>query len=214
MLTGFVRATLASSTVLAFAATASADPQVPPHIPMGQQDLSTVGSGTYTMDQNHMGIIAHVSHLGFSVSVFRFGAAKATLDWDAKDHAKSKLSATVDTSSIETNVPGFADELQGDDYLAVKKFPTATFVSTAFHQTDATHGDVEGTFTLRGVTKPATFHVSLVGAGPGFAGGPQMGQVIGIHAEMSFNGADFGLSPILSHQPILLTVDTEFDKPG
>lgn len=217
MLTRFSRPAVAGSLVLTFAAAAfaaDAPATPPPHIPIGQKDLSTVDSGTYTMDVNHMGLMARVSHLGFSVSVFRFGKAKATLDWDAKDHAKSKLSATVDTSSIETNVPGFAEELQGDDYLAAKKFPTATFVSTAFHQTDATHGDVEGTFTLRGVTKPATFHVSLVGAGPGFAGGPQMGKVIGIHGETSINAAEFGFAKILSLQPIEITIDTEFDKPG
>jgi polyisoprenoid-binding protein YceI len=215
MFTGFARAALAPAIVLAFAAAASAaDTPVPPHIPLGQKDLATVDSGAYTMDVNHVAIMARVSHLGFSVSVFRFGAAKATLDWDAKNPAKSKLSATVDTNSIETNVPGFAEELQGDDYLAAKKFPAATFVSTAFHQTDATHGDVDGSFILRGVTKPATFHVSLVGAGVGFAGGPTMGHVIGIHAETSINGADFGLPKILTLQPIELTIDTEFDKPG
>jgi polyisoprenoid-binding protein YceI len=215
MLTGFARSILASGLVLAFAAAASAaDAPAPPRIPLGQKDLSTVGGGTYTMDVNHVAILARVSHLGFSVSVFRFGTAKATLNWDAKDHAKSKLSGTVDTTSIETNVPGFAEELQGDDYLGAKKFPSATFVSTAFHQTDATHGDVDGNFTLRGVTKPATFHVSLVGAGPGFAGGPTIGHVIGIHAETTINAADFGLPKILSLQPIELTVDTEFDKPA
>jgi polyisoprenoid-binding protein YceI len=215
MFTGFARAALAPAIVLAFAAAASAaDTPVPPHIPLGQKDLATVDSGAYTMDVNHVAIMARVSHLGFSVSVFRFGTAKAMLDWDAKNPAKSKLSATVDTNSIETNVPGFAEELQGDDYLAAKKFPAATFVSTAFHRTDATHGDVDGSFTLRGVTKPATFHVSLVGAGVGFAGGPTMGHVIGIHAETSINGADFGLPKILTLQPIELTIDTEFDKPG
>jgi polyisoprenoid-binding protein YceI len=204
---------LAGSLALSASALA-ADATPPMKIPLGQKDLSTVDGGTYTMDPNHMGILAHVSHLGFSVSVFRFGAAKATLDWDAKDHAKSKLSATVETNSIETNVPGFAEELQGDQYLDAKKFPEATFVSTAFRQTDAQHGDVDGNFTLRGVTRPATFHVSLVGAGPGFAGGPQIGHVIGIHAETAINGADYGLPHILSMQPIELTIDTEFDKPS
>jgi polyisoprenoid-binding protein YceI len=196
------------------AAAAAADAPAPMKIPLGQTDISTVDSGPYTMDSNHMGILAHVSHLGFSVSIFRFGAGKATLIWDAKDHAKSKLTATVETNSIETNVPGFAEELQGAQYLDAKKFPQATFVSTAFRQTDAQHGDVDGSFTLRGVTKPVTFHVSLVGAGPGFAGGPTMGHVIGIHAQTRINAADYGLPHILSVQPVELTIDTEFDKPG
>jgi polyisoprenoid-binding protein YceI len=199
---------------LAFSAYAlAADTPPPMKIPLGQKDLSTVDSGTYTMDVNHMAILARISHLGFSMSVFRLGSAKATLNWDAEDHAKSKLAATVDTNSIETNVPGFAEELQGAQYLDAKKFPQATFVSTAFRQSDAQQGDVDGNFTLRGVTKSVTFHVSLIGAGPGFAGSPTMGHVIGIHAETTINGADYGLPHIVSMQPIVLTIDTEFDKP-
>src|ERR1700753_2460959 len=92
---------------LALFASALAADAPPMKIPLGQHDLSTVDSGAYTMDVNHVAILARVSHLGFSVSVFRFGTAKARLEWDAKDHAKSKLNATVDTTSIETNVPGF-----------------------------------------------------------------------------------------------------------
>ena len=129
------------------------------------------------------------------MSVFRFGKVAATLDWNPNDIAKSKLTATVDTNSIETNVPGFAEELQGDQYLKSAKFPKATFVSTAFRQTDAQHGKVDGSFTLMGKTMPVTFDVSLVGAGPGFAGGPVMGHVIGIHAEGNINPQDYGMSP-------------------
>jgi len=190
---------------------AFADP-APMKLPHGEKDIAAADSGTYTLDKNHVAVLARVSHMGFSISVFRFGTASATLDWDAKAPAKSKLSATVDTSSIETNVPGFAEELQGEKYLNSKAFPTATFVSTAFHKKDAAHGTVDGNFTLKGVTKPMTFTVTLVGAGKGFAGGPTMGHLIGIHAEGSINPQDFNMGPFFQ-EPIVLTVDTEFDKP-
>lgn len=197
---------------LCLAAAAIADP-APMTIPHGQKTITAVGSGAYTLDKNHVAVLAHVSHLGFSVSLFRFGAAEAHLDWDAKTPAKSKLSATVDTTSIETNVPGFAEELQGEKYLNAKAFPTATFTSTAFRQKDAAHGEVDGNFTFKGVTKKVTFKVVLVGAGPGFAGGPVMGQVIGIHAETSINPQDYSMGPFFT-TPIVLTIDTEFDKPS
>lgn len=194
----------------AFAETA---PKAPMVIPMGQHDYKLATAGTYTLDPNHIGLIARVSHLGFSISIFRFGKVAATLDWNPADISKSKLSATVQTNSIESNVPGFAEELQGDEYLKSAKFPTATFTSTAFRQTDAQHGKVDGKFTLMGKTVPVTFDVSLVGAGPGFAGSPVMGHVIGIHAEGSINPQDFGMSPFFK-TPIQLVIDTEFDKPG
>jgi polyisoprenoid-binding protein YceI len=196
---------------LAFAADAA--PAVPMHIPTGQKDYHLATAGQYKLDPNHVGVIARVSHMGFSISIFRFGSVAAKLDWDPAAPEKSKLMATVQTASIETNVPKFAQQLAGADYLKSAAFPTASFVSTAFRKTDAMHGDVTGRFTLMGKTVPLTLHVTLVGAGPGFAGGPVMGHVIGIHAEGQIEAQDFGLPAILGG-PILLTIDTEFDKPS
>jgi polyisoprenoid-binding protein YceI len=84
-------------------------------------------------------------------------------------------------------------------------------VSTAFVQKDATHGTVRGNFTLRGKTVPVTFAVTLVGAGPGFAGSMEMGHVIGMHAETNINPKDFGF-PAMFDQPIGIVIDTEFDR--
>jgi polyisoprenoid-binding protein YceI len=194
--------------LLACAATAD-----PAYIPLGQKDVTLATAGIYTLDPNHVSVEARVSHIGFSISIFRFGKAEATLQWDPKAIAKSKLDATVETSSLITNVAGFAEELQGGKYLNAAKYPQATFVSTAFRRKDAMHGKVDGRLTLMGKTLPVTFDVTLVGAGPGFAGGPQMGHVIGIHAETAVDPHKLGLPAILS-TPIAIVIDTEFDNKG
>jgi len=164
-------------------------------------------AGEYKLDPDHAGVIARVSHLGYSRSVFRFDRVSAELSWDPKDIARSKLSATVETDSIATNVAKFAAELAGPKYLNAPAFPRATFVSTAFRATDATHGKVDGSFTLMGKSRPVTFDVSLVGAGPFFGR-----YVIGIHAETSINPKDYGL-PAVFDEPIELVIDTEFNRP-
>ena len=193
---------------------AAADPApTPMQIPHGQKDVTLAIAGTYTLDPNHVLVEAHVSHLGFSMSAFRFGKVKATLEWDPRAIAKSKLTATVETSSIMTNVAGFAEELQGPQYLKSAQYPDATFTSTAFRQQDATHGKVDGNMTLLGKTFPVSFDVTLVGAGPGFAGGPAMGHVIGIHAETAIDPQGLGLGPFFT-TPIPITIDTEFDHKG
>jgi polyisoprenoid-binding protein YceI len=202
---------------LAMAALAETPPPqalTPEQVPHGTKDISKVPSGRYTADTNHMGVIARVSHTDFSISIFRFDRATATLDWNHDKPELSKLSATVETGSIATNVPGFAEQLRGADYLNAAAFPKATFVSTAFHQRDATHGTVDGTFTLKGKTKHVTFDVTLIGAGPGFAGGPKIGHVIGIEAKTAIDPQDFGFNAFFT-EPIEIVVDTEFDKkPG
>jgi polyisoprenoid-binding protein YceI len=208
-----IRALAIGLTLARFTVAANAADPSPADIPTGKHDYRLAPPGTYTLDPNHVAVVARVSHMGFSVSVFRFGKVAGTLEWNPNDVAKSKLDATVDTASIESNVPGFAEELAGDKYLNAAKYPAATFVSTAFRKTDAQHGKVDGTFTLMGKTVPLTFDVSLVGAGPGFAGGPVMGHVIGIHAEAAIHPQDFNMSPFFT-TPIQLVIDTEFDKPG
>jgi polyisoprenoid-binding protein YceI len=110
-------------------------------------------------------------------------------------------------ASIDTPVPNFARELAGDKYLNAAAFPKATFVSTAFHRIDASHGRVDGDFTLLGKTRPMSFAVDLQGAGKGFMGHPRLG----VEARSDLHPQDFGMSPMFS-APIQLVIDAEFAR--
>ncbi|MDB5451083.1 MAG: polyisoprenoid-binding protein [Phenylobacterium sp.] len=188
------------------AAHAACPTGLPPGVTCGEKNLSAATSGTYALDPDHAAVIAGVSHIGYSTSVFRFDRVQGQLVWDAANPAASKLTTAVQTGSISTNVKDFAKELSGDTYLKSAAFPQATFVSTAFRPTDATHGKVDGLLTLLGKSKPVTFDVALVGAGKGF-GHPR----IGVHATTSINPQDYGMSPFFL-DPIELVIDAEFAK--
>lgn len=179
---------------------------LPPQVACGTKDLSAVTSGSYALDANHAAVLARVSHLDYSLSVFRFDKVEGTLTWDAATPENSKLSVKVDTASVATNVPGFAAQIAGDKMLNAAAYPQATFVSTAFRRTDATHGEVDGDFTLMGKTQPVTFKVDLVGAGKGF-GHPRLG----VHATTWIKPQDYGL-PAMFIDPIELVIDVEFEK--
>jgi polyisoprenoid-binding protein YceI len=179
-----------------------------PAMPKPSHDYNAAPAGAYALDPKHTGLIIRVSHLGFSYEVFRFQTVAADLTWDPAHPAADKLNATVDPKSIVTGpVEGFSQELS-NQFLKTAQFPTATFVSRAFHVVDPTHGKVEGDLTLLGQTKPATFDVELVGAGPQFHG-----PVLGVTARTMINPADYGLPPFMS-EPIELVIDTEFHKQG
>jgi polyisoprenoid-binding protein YceI len=189
------------------AAVAQTTGGLPPGVFAGEPDLKGAPAGTYALDPNHAAVIARVSHIGYSYSVFRFDRVKGELTWDPAAPAASSVSITVQTGSIATNVAGFAAELSGAKFLNAEAFPQATFVSSAFRQTDATHGKVDGQFTLMGKTAPLTFDVALVGAGKGFMGHPRLG----VHAEAQVDPKTYGLPPFFQ-APIALVVDTEFAK--
>jgi polyisoprenoid-binding protein YceI len=197
---------LSAALLLAAPAFAADAPAAPPAmvIPHGTSDYTKAVAGAYALDGRHVGVVARILHMGFSFSIFRFDDVSAKLTWDPAAPEKSQLSATVKTATIATNVAGFADDIS-KKYMETDKFPEATFVSTAFHKIDATHGKVDGNLTLKGVTKAVTFDVTLVGAGPGFGG-----NVIGVHAETTIDPADYHVvSPFFSG-PAQLLIDTEF----
>ncbi len=186
---------------------AAAPTGLPPGVFPGAPDIRLAPAGRYALDPNHASVIARVSHLGYSRSVFRFNGVKGDLAWDPASVSRSSLTATIQTDSVATNVPGFAAEIAGEPFLKSKAFPQATFVSTAFRPAGAAHGKVDGQFTLMGRTRPLTFDVALVGAGKGFGGHPRLG----VEAHAWINPADFGLPPMMA-DPIELVIDTEFEK--
>lgn len=180
---------------------------LPPGVYMGEADYKQAPAGSYTLDPDHASVIARVSHLRYSWSIFRFDRVVGTLKWDPVNTANSSISAKVETASITSNVKGFAQELSGDKFLKSTAFPEATFVSTAFRQMSTRRGKVDGQFTLMGKTKPVTFDVELVGAGRGFADRAR----IGVTAKGSINPVDFGLPPLFG-DAIEIVIDVEFQK--
>jgi polyisoprenoid-binding protein YceI len=190
---------------LALSLGAPALAQLPPGVFAGEHDYRLAPAGAYAVDASHTAVVAKVSHIGYGLSVFRFDKVDGVLNWDPASPAQSSMKVSVDVASIDTPVAGFATELAGDSYLKAVAFPKATFVATRFHQIDASHGRVDGDFTLMGKTRPMSFDVDFVGAGKGFMGHPR----IGIEARTQLNPQEFGMSPMFS-APIELVIDAEF----
>jgi polyisoprenoid-binding protein YceI len=204
----FALASVISQAVVIAAQAQGGQPTgLPPGVYMGEVDYKQALAGTYTLDPDHASVIARVSHIGYSYSIFRFDRLSGTLAWDPANTAGASLSAKVETASITSNVKGFGEQLAGDEFLKTRSFPEASFVSTAFRQTSSRRGKVDGQLSLMGKTRPVTFDVELVGAGKGFAGQPR----IGINARTSIKPVDFGLPPLLG-DAIEIVIDTEFQR--
>ena len=201
----FLLSMLTACAVSAAAQTTASD--LPPGVYVAEYDYRQATAGTYALDPEHTAVIARVSHLGYSYSVFRFDRAGATLQWDPANPAVCTLDATVDAASIASPVKGFAEHLAGDDFLKADKFPQASFKSIAFRQTGPHSARIDGDLTLMGKTRPVTFDVALVGAGKGFAGQPRIGAT----ARADIKPVDFGLPPLFG-ETIEIVIDGEFER--
>jgi polyisoprenoid-binding protein YceI len=58
-------------------------------------------------------------------------------------------------------------KLKGKDFFNVKDDPLITFHSTKVVRTGPDTFDIQGTFTIRGVSKPETLNLTLSGKGTG-----------------------------------------------
>lgn len=156
----------------------------------------TAPAGRYRTDPMHSSLNFRVNHMGFSHYTARFLKFDATLDFDPKNIAGMKLTASVDPRSLQTNYPepqtlDFDKQIAGPEFLDAARYPAITFVSTKVVQTGPDTADVTGDFTLHGVTRPLTLHVKYNGGYPGMSMDP--GGRIGFSATGTLKRSEFGI---------------------
>lgn len=156
-----------------------------------------VPAGEYQLDPMHAFLVFKVNHLGFSNYMPRFKRFDAQLRFDPANLAASRLTATVDVKSLETDFPDVAKldfnaELTGKDWLDAALYPTMKFVSKRIEQTGAKAMRVHGDLTMHGVTKPVILQATYNG---GYAGHPMDPHArIGFSAHGTLKRSDFGVS--------------------
>lgn len=114
---------------------------------------------TYVIDTNHTKPRFSYSHFGYSTQLSRFDSVsgKITIDKSAKE---GSLEVVINTTSVNTGYALFNEHIQGPDYFDTAKFPTATFKSSKVNFKDDKVSSVDGTLTIKGVSKPVTLTVS------------------------------------------------------
>jgi polyisoprenoid-binding protein YceI len=156
-----------------------------------------VPAGTYTLDKSHASLIFRVNHLGFSNYTARFTRFDAKLEFDPRNPAASRVTATVDAGSLETDFPfpdqlDFNAQLEGKDWLDAADHPQMTFRSKQVVLTSPNTARINCELTLLGVTKPMALEVTYNG---GYAGHPMDPHArIGFSARGSLLRSDYGMT--------------------
>ncbi len=114
---------------------------------------------TYVIDNAHTLPRFSYNHFGYSTQLSRFdkSSGKIVIDRAAKT---GSVNVTIDTTSVDTGYPLLNEHIQGEDFLDTAKYPTATFVSRKFSFDGENVVAVDGTLTLKGVSKPVTLNVT------------------------------------------------------
>ena len=129
-----------------------------------------------------------IEFIGAKVTGHHNGAFKkisGTIDY-AGQIEKSRVSITIDSSSLETDTPDLTKHLKTADFFDVAKYPEAKFESTEIKpggEKGASH-TVTGNLTLHGVTKSVTFPATIT-VNPG---------VITVESSFAINRKDFAIN--------------------
>jgi polyisoprenoid-binding protein YceI len=123
---------------------------------------SARANDTFKFDQTHSTIGFKVGHMLGSAKG-KFTKFSGTIEIDREHPEKSSVVATIQAASIDTANPKRDEHLRTADFFNVTKFPEITFKSRGVKQTGATSGEIQGDFTMHGVTRAITLNVQLMG---------------------------------------------------
>lgn len=119
----------------------------------------------------------------------------STLTFTSDDVSTGVLDVKIEADSVNTGSHMKDDKLKSKDFFNAKDDPYITFHSTKIIQTAPKTFDVQGTFTIRGVSKPETLVFVVDREAPG------TGEING---TMAFDRKNFGMD---SNIPFLHIAD-------
>ena len=109
----------------------------------------------------------------------------ATLTFSSPDVSTGVLDVKIQAASVNTGSGMKDGKLKSKDFFDVKKDPLITFHSTKIVQTAPHTFEVQGNFTIRGVTKPDTLMLTVEPEGKA------SGEIKG---TMAFDRKDYGMN--------------------
>ena len=134
-----------------------------------------------------------------------FDKWEATITYPSRDVEAGVMDIKIQADSVNTGSGMKDDKLKSKDFFNAKDDPYITFHSTKMTGTGPTTVEVQGTFTIRGVSKPETLIFEITGKGTG------AGEIKG---TMAFDRKEFGMNSGIPFIKIADRVEVSVDLKG
>jgi polyisoprenoid-binding protein YceI len=135
----------------------------------------------------------------------KFDKWDATLTFASPHVETGVLDIKIQAASVDTGNGMKNGKLKGKDFFDVEHNPLIAFRSTKIVQTGPATFEVDGDFTIRGVTKPEKLTLTLSGKGTG------SGEVNG---TMAFDRKNYGMNSDIPFIKIADRVEVTVDLKG
>jgi len=144
----------------------------------------------WRIDPLHSGAHFSVRHMMISTVRGEFGGVNGTVTYDPKNPAKATVQATIDCTTINTGTPKRDEELKGNEFFDVKRYPAMKFISKRVEKAGEGKLKVTGDLTINATTRQVVLNVE----GPtGSVRDSRGREKIGASASTRINRKDFGI---------------------
>jgi len=145
-------------------------------------------------------------HVKSSVNIAgKFDKWEAALTFSSPDETTGVLEITIQAASVDTGSGMKNGKLKGKDFFAVEQNPVIMFKSTKIVKTGHETYDVDGDFTIRGVSNPEKLTLTVSGKGT------DSGEIKG---ALVFNRNEYGMNGGIPFVKIADHVDVDFRLKG
>lgn len=162
---------------------------------------------TYEIDPSHSSVKFSIRHF-VAKTTGNFAEFQGTLSIDRADLTNSSVKAYIVIPSVDTDSEKRDQHLQEDDYFGSAGHPSMTFSSTKWSATDDDGKfKVAGNLTIRGISKPVTLDVELLGFGEGRGGAYLSGWEAAGTIDRTQWGLNAGRPAVGSDVDILINIE-------
>ncbi len=170
----------------------------------------------WTLDLGHAHVGWEIDHMNLANTVGRFNTFDGTFLIDEAAPENSRITFTIDATSIDSNHTGRDNHLRNADYLNVEVYPEITFVSTEVRMLTPTTGKLIGDLTMVGATAPVELDFEMVNDRdyPDFIPNYDQIRVAGFHVTGEIARLDHGMDFIAflgSPTGFIVNLDARFD---
>ena len=144
----------------------------------------------WQIDAAHSEIQFSARHMMISTVRGQFKNFTGTVEADEQNPAAAQVDVRIETTSLVTGDEKRDAHLRSADFFDVERYPDITFRSTGVTETGADRLRVDGSLTIKGVTREVALDVEVLGE----AKDPWGNERAAFSATTSINRQEFGLT--------------------
>ncbi|MEP7163551.1 MAG: YceI family protein [Ferruginibacter sp.] len=147
----------------------------------------------WALDPTHSEIQFKIKHLMISTVTGQFNSFKGTIETENEDFSTARINFTADIDSISTNNEQRDLHLKNGDFFDAENYPRLEFKGTKMEKTGDETFNLQGSLTMRGVSKPVSLDVEFGGNTIDPWGNTRVGFAVTGKIKRTDFGVSFGM---------------------